>query len=219
MFSDEVLSNKLLSSDSIHIFGSGLNAEKPANKAIHDLSGKGWRLVPLHLNDAGSTIANFPIRKEIDEGIIPEIVVLFLAPQRVLSIVKQFLFKFQGPEFPLIWFQRGAKNDDAISILDSIGAKFIVDDCIVEYINRNSLVKSSKVPTLPWYRQTKDLSKDGCSVWSAFSGTEINTNFYGEFEWAGDLWDLEVSQHIIPRYIRSMRKEEETLEELALRLS
>jgi len=219
MFSDEALSNKLLSSDSIHIFGSGLNAEKPANKAIHDLSGKGWRLVPLHLNDAGSTIANFPIRKEIDEGIIPEIVVLFLAPQRVLSIVKQFLFKFQGPEFPLIWFQRGAKNDDAISILDSIGAKFIVDDCIVEYINRNSLVKSPKVPTLPWYRQTKDLSKHGCSVWSAFSGTEINTNFDGEFEWAGDLWDLEVSQHIIPRYIRSMRKEEETLEELALRLS
>ena len=46
-----------------------------------------------------------------------------------------------------------------------------------------------------------------------------NTNFDGEFEWAGDLWDLEASQHIIPRYIRSMRKEEETLEELALRLS
>ena len=80
-------------------------------------------------------------------------------------------------------------------------------------------MKSSKVPTLPWYRQTKDLSKDGCSVWSAFSGTEINTNFDSEFEWAGDLWDLEASQHIIPRYIRSMRKEEETLEELALRLS
>ena len=219
MSSDEVLSNTLLSSASIHIFGSGLNTETPANKAIHDLSGKGWRLVPLHLNDAGSSIANFPIRKEIDEGIIPEIVVLFLAPQRALSIVKQFLFKFQGPEFPLIWFQRGAKNEEATSMLEDIGAKFIVDDCIVEYINRNSLVKSPKVATLPWYRQTKDLSKDGCSVWSAFSGTEINTSFDGEFEWAGDLWDLEVSQHIIPRYIRSMRKEEETLEELALRLS
>ena len=219
MSSDEVLSNTLLSSDSIHIFGSGLNTERPANKAIHDLSGKGWRLVPLHLKDAGATISNIPIRKEIDEGIIPEIVVLFLAPQIALNVVKQFLFRFQASEFPLVWFQRGAKNDVAVSMLEEIGAKFVVEDCIVEYINRNSLVKSSKVPTLPWYRQTKDLSKDGCSVWSAFSGTEINTNFDGEFEWVGDLWDLEASQHIIPRYIRSMRKEEETLEELALRLS
>ena len=30
---------------SIHILGAGLNADRPANRAIHDLDGRGWRLV------------------------------------------------------------------------------------------------------------------------------------------------------------------------------
>jgi predicted CoA-binding protein len=199
--------------------GSGLNVEKPANRAIHDLSGRGWRLVPIHPKDAGSTINNIPIRKEIDDGIIPEIVVLFLAPQRALDVVKQFLFRFQNSEFPLIWFQRGAKNDDAVSMLEDIGADYVVEDCIVEYILGNSLIKSTDVQTLPWYRQTKDLSQDGCSIWSAYTGDEPEIKFEGEFEWAGDLLDLEDSQHIIPRYIRSMIKQNQSLEELALSLS
>lgn len=219
MIGEEELTNRILSSNSIHIFGSGLNSEKPAHKAIHDLNGKGWRLIPLHLNDAGSTITNFPIRKEIDDGIIPEIVVLFLAPKRALSVVKQLLFRFQAHEFPLVWFQRGAKDYDAVSILEDIGVEFVIDDCIVEYINRNSLVKSNKIPVLPWYRQTKDTRKDGCSIWTVFKGTETNIVCHEELEWTGDLWDLRDSQHIIPRYIRSMKKQDETLQDLALRLS
>ena len=216
---EDAISELILSADTIHIFGSGLNTERPAHRAIHDLQDDGWRLVPIHVKDAGATISNIPIRKEIDDGIIPEIVVLFLAPERALSVVKQFLFRFQRLDFPLIWFQRGAKNDDAISILKEMGVDFVVEDCIVEHIKRNSLSKDPKIPTLPWFRQTKNLSRDGCSVWSAFNGQEIDTLFETEFEWAGDLWDLEASQHIIPRYIRSMKKENESLEQLALRLS
>jgi predicted CoA-binding protein len=215
----DVISKLLLSSTSIHILGSGLNDEKPANRAIHDLKDKGWRLVPIHPKDAGATIANIPIRKEIDDGIIPEIVVLFLAPQRALDVVKQFLFRFRGEEFPLIWFQRGAENKDAVSMLEEVGANYVIDDCIVEYILRNTLEKSTKIQSLPWYRQTKDASQDGCSIWSAFSGSEINIELMSEFEWTGDLWDLESSLHIIPRYIRSMLKENQSLEELALSLS
>jgi len=218
MSENKMISEVLLSSTSIHILGSGLNSDKPANKAIHDLRDRGWRLVPVHPKDAGATITDIPIRKEIDDGIIPEIVVLFLAPQRALDVVKQFLFRFQGPDFPLIWFQRGAKNDDAVSILEEIGAKYIVEDCIVEYILRNSLSKPRN-QTLPWYRQTKDMSQDGCSIWSAFSGNETDIGILNGFEWAGDLLDLELSQHIIPRYIRSMLKPDEALEQLALRLS
>ena len=149
---------------------------------------------------------------------MPEIVVLFLAPQRALEVVKRFLFRFQGPDFPLIWFQRGAKDDDAVSMLEEIGAKYVVEDCIVEYILRNSLSKSTN-QNLPWYRQTKDMSQDGCSIWSAFSGNETDIEIVNGFEWTGDLLDLEFSQHIIPRYIRSMLKQDETLEQLALRLS
>ena len=214
---DEI-SELLLKAESIHIIGSGLNPQKPANRAIHDLDGLGWRLVPVHVRDAGATIRSIPIRSEIDEGIIPEIVVLFLAPQRALDVVKKFLYRFSGKDFPLIWFQRGAEQEDAIAMLEESGFNFVSNDCVVEWIKRNSLSKGQDSQQLSWYRQVKD-SDDGCSIWTAYNGDkdiEISEN---TLEWVGDILDLEFSQHIIPRYIRSMLKEGQNLEELALSLS
>ena len=69
MVQENEISDLLLDAKSIHIIGSGLNSERPAHRAIHDLDGLGWRLVPVHVRDAGATIRNIPIRKEIDEGI------------------------------------------------------------------------------------------------------------------------------------------------------
>ena len=71
----------------IHIFGAGLNPEKPAHKAVHELSARGWAVAPIHPRDAGSTINGFPIRPKLDDGVFPEIVVLFLAPERALSLI------------------------------------------------------------------------------------------------------------------------------------
>ena len=67
---------------SIHILGAGLKPEKPAHQAIHDLDSRGWRLVPVHPRDAGGAILGRPIRPTIEDGIIPEVVVFFLAPER-----------------------------------------------------------------------------------------------------------------------------------------
>ena len=218
MAKGDEISELLLKAETIHIIGCGLNPQKPANRAIHDLDGLGWRLVPVHVRDAGATIRSIPIRSEIDEGIIPEIVVLFLAPQRALDVVKKFLYRFSGKDFPLIWFQRGAEQEDAIAMLEESGFNFVSNDCVVEWIKRNSLSKGQDSQQLPWYRQVKD-SDDGCSIWTAYDGDkdiEISEN---TLEWVGDILDLEVSQHIIPRYIRSMLKEGQNLEELALSLS
>ena len=63
---------------SIHVLGAGLNPEKPAHRAIHDLDGKGWRLVPIHPRDAGGAILGRPIRPAIEEGLQPEVVVFSL---------------------------------------------------------------------------------------------------------------------------------------------
>lgn len=213
------ISELLLGAETIHIIGSGLNSQKPANRAIHDLNGLGWRLVPVHVRDAGATISNIPIRKEIDEGIIPEVVVLFLAPQRALDVVKQFLYRFSGDDFPLVWFQRGAEEDNAIAMLEQSGFDFVSNDCVVEWIKRNSLSKKQTFHQLPWYRQVKDNHADGCSIWTAYTGSEEIEISENSLEWVGDVIDLEVSQHIIPRYIRSMLKEGQSLEELALSLS
>tara|TARA_B100001564_G_scaffold99607_1_gene81806 strand:+ start:1295 stop:1954 length:660 start_codon:yes stop_codon:yes gene_type:complete len=219
MVQENEISDLLLDAKSIHIIGSGLNSERPAHRAIHDLDGLGWRLVPVHVRDAGATIRNIPIRKEIDEGIMPEIVVLFLAPQRALDIVKKFLFRFSANEFPLIWFQRGAEQEDAIAMLEQSGLNFVSNDCIVEFIKRNSLSKKQTLPLLPWYRQVKDNDDDGCSIWTAHNGNEEIELSENSLEWVGDIIDLEYSQHIIPRYIRSMMKTGQSLEDLALSLS
>ena len=65
---------------SIHILGAGLKTEKPAHQAIHDLDGKGWRLVPVHPNDAGGAVNGWPIRAAIEDGIHPEVVVFSSPP-------------------------------------------------------------------------------------------------------------------------------------------
>ena len=61
---------------------------------------------------------------------------------------------------------------------------------------------------------------DGCSVWSVHSSdnTELDAPST-ELEWVGSMDDLENSNHTIPRYIRSLKQESETLLQLANRLA
>ena len=55
-------------------------------------------------------------------------------------------------------------------------------------------------------------------LWRAFeSGSEYTLD--EPLEWVGDLYDLRDSDETIARYIRSLQKEGETLNEAALRLS
>ena len=102
------ITEAVVNAQSIHILGAGLNSARPAHQAIHDLDGRGWRLVPIHPRDAGSSILGRPIRPSIDEGIIPDIVVLFLAPERAKQAVTKMLMQYPQDNFPVIWFQIGA---------------------------------------------------------------------------------------------------------------
>ena len=74
----EQLINLVLKSKFIHILGAGLNSERPAHSAVNDLSERGWNPIPIHPRDAGASISGYPIRPMIEDGIEPEIVVLFL---------------------------------------------------------------------------------------------------------------------------------------------
>ena len=94
----------------VHILGAGLNSEKPANSAVKDLSERGWNPIPIHPKDAGASISGYPIRPMIEDGIGPEIVVLFLAPERAREAVKSGI-----PAIVNIWvdkeeFAPGTKN-------------------------------------------------------------------------------------------------------------
>ena len=214
------LHSKITASSVIHIFGAGVNPEKPAHKAVHELSARGWAVAPIHPRDAGATINGFPIRPSLDEGISPEIVVLFLAPERARGVVRSLILSQDHSQFPLVWFQHGAEDEDAISALEEMGANYVIDDCIVVNSNTNDLQCDNSILPQTWCLQIASEDGDGCSVWSVHSSdnAELDTPST-ELEWIGSMDDLESSKHTIPRYIRSLKQKSETLLELANRLA
>ena len=214
------LHQKITSTSVIHIFGAGVNPEKPAHKAVHELSARGWAVAPIHPRDAGATIAGFPIRPGLDDGVCPEIVVLFLAPERARGVVRSLILSQDHSQFPLVWFQHGAEDDDAIAALEEMGANYVIDDCIVVNSNTNDLICKNSILPETWCLQIASEDGDGCSVWSVHSSESANITVpKTELEWVGSMNDLQFSQHTIPRYIRSLKKESESLLVLANRLA
>lgn len=216
----DILTKKIITSTTIHIYGAGLNKERPAHTAVKELSDRGWAISPIHPNDAGATIEGFPIRPELDEGITPEIVVLFLAPIRAKKVVKNLILRFPKENFPLVWFQLGAEDNDAIAALEEMNVEYVFDDCLVNHCIRHELVCSNSILPHKWCLQTAAESGDGCSSWSVHSTDSANLGVPHEaLEWVGSIDELEHSEHVIPRYIRSLKDNDETLYELSLRLS
>ena len=216
----DILSKIVCGSSTIHIFGAGLNKERPAHTAVKELSDRGWAVAPIHPKDAGATIEGFPIRPNLDEGIIPEIVVLFLAPERARSVVKKLILSISPENFPLVWFQHGAEDDDSISALDELGAKYVQDDCIVRYTERNGHCCNNSILPQLWCLQVKSPEEDGCSIWSVYSSDDCEISEPAtNLEWIGCLSDLIHSQSTIPRYIRSLKTDDESIDQLAIRLT
>ena len=208
---------KLITSvDFVHVMGAGLNIERPAHNAIHDLSGRGWNPVPVHPTDAGGSIAGYPIRDAVDDGVPVDIVVLFLAPVRAREAVRKILVSNNGKS-SLVWFQEGAEDEIAEEWLNDAGWKFVKGDCIMRFLNRHDLV--NEPITIPWFRQIQSEDDLGCSIWSVHEFEEDCDKPSTELEWVGDLRDLEKSRLSIPRYIRGLRKDDESLEECARRLA
>ena len=210
----------LSNTDVIHIYGAGLNSERPAHSAVGELSERGWAIAPLHPRDGGATIEGFPIRPELDDGIVPKVVVLFLAPERARAVVRNLIIRFEKEQFPLVWFQLGAEDKQAHQALLEMDVPFVEHDCLVRFAQRHSLQCSNSSLPQQWFLQTASEDGDGCSVWSVHSSNSASLNRPLEaLEWVGSLDDLTQSNHTIPRYIRSLKQQDETLQTLAVRLS
>ena len=214
------LSKCVVGTQCIHVFGAGLNPERPAHQAVLELRERGWACAPLHPRDAGATVGGFPIRPHVDEGLQPDVVVLFLAPERARNVVRDMIIRLDRQTFPLVWFQRGAEDQPSIEALESMGASYVVNDCIVEHVNRNDLTCDSSPLPQKFCLQTASEDGDGCSVWTVHSTQDASlARPTHALEWVGTLSELEHSSHTIPRYIRSLQSDEETIESLANRLS
>lgn len=203
---------------SIHILGAGINSERPAHRAIHDLEDSGWRLVPIHPIDAGGSILGRPIRPSIESGIIPDIVVLFLSPQRAKSMIRSLMVRFTLSQMPLLWFQPGSEDEEVLEMLNDADIIHIAGECIVRFVQQHNLKAALPCEISPWYRQISSPDGDGCSIWSQHT-TTTDIEPPKTLEWCGDLEDLEKSNHTIARYIRSLNLEGESLTETAERLA
>jgi predicted CoA-binding protein len=204
---------------SIHVLGAGLNPERPAHRAIHDLNGKGWRLVPVHLKDAGGSILGRPIRPNIEVGTVPDIVVFFLAPERAKAVVIELMIRFPLAEMPLLWFQPGSEHEDVLEMLNQADVPHVVEDCIVQFVQRHHLTATHPEQLKQWYLQRASSEGDGCSVWEVHERNSTVTSPPESLEWCGDFIDLMTSHHTIPNYIRSLKSSDESLEEVAIRLA
>ena len=214
------LQSILSNAEVIHIYGAGLNPERPAHTAVSELSARGWAIAPLHPNDGGATIEGFPIRPELDDGIVPKVVVLFLAPERARAVVRNLIIRFEREEFPLVWFQLGAEDEQAHQALREMDVPFIEHDCLVRFAERHSLRCATTPLPQQWFLQTASEDGDGCSIWSVHSSDSASLNRPMEaLEWVRSLEDLTLSNHTIPRYIRSLKQQDETLQTLAVRLT
>ena len=213
------LQDVVTSAGVIHIIGAGLNPDKPAHTAVKELSDRGWAIAPIHPTDCGATIDGFPIRPEIDPGVIPEIVVLFLAPKRARAVVTNLIMTYSADQFPLVWFQHGAEDADSIVALEEMETGYVCDDCIVRFTERHDLQCENSLLPQDWCLQVASPDGDGCSVWSVHSTDSANLERPEHaLEWVGTLDELAISQATIPRYIRSLRDEDESLLSLANRL-
>ncbi len=217
--SHPAIHNTIVEAQSIHILGAGLNPDRPAHRAIHDLDDRGWRLVPIHPNDAGGSILGRPIRPNIEHGTVPEVVVFFLAPERAKTAVMELMVRFPLVEIPLLWFQPGSEHEDVLEMLNEANVTHIVDDCIVRFAQRHHLNAANPEQHKQWYLQRASSEGDGCSVWEVHERDSFVTSPPESLEWCGDFIDLMTSTHTIPKYIRSLSPSNESLEDTAIRLA
>ena len=201
---------------SVHIIGAGLRQDRPAHQAFHDAGHLGYRMVPVHPKDAGNTLLGRPIRPHpwIDE--VPELFVLFLSPERVMGQLRTWLL--EGRTIPFIWLQPGAESDDVVEFLQSANIQHSIGICWVVTVRDEGIHCNNSIEDQKWYLQTTSLDGSECSIWRTF---EFGTRHVltEPLEWVGDYMDLSRSNETIPRYIRSLKGDEESLEQAALRLA
>ena len=201
---------------SVHVIGAGLNRERPAHRAFIDMKGRGYRMVPVHPRDAGSTIQGVPILPNPWASVDPELFVIFLSPERTLGLLRKWVVANRNA--PFIWLQPGAESDDVLEFLNEAGIPHSSGKCWVVTCIQNDISCEDPLPKFPWVLQTTSTDGDHCSVWRCFPpGADLKLD--EPVGGVGGLMDLQSSDERIPRYVRSLRHDGESLLETAQRLA
>ena len=105
-----------------------------------------------------------------------------------------------------------------MEFLESANIDHSIGRCWVVTVRDGDIRSNNSIEEQKWYLQTTSLDGSECSIWRTFEfGTEHTLT--EPLEWVGDSFDLSQSNETIPRYIRSLTGDDESLEQAALRLA
>ena len=161
-------------------------------------------MVPVHPKDAGSTILGRPIRSHPWASENPELFVFFLSATSVLQELRKWLI--EGRNIPFIWLQPGPESPELEEFLSDSGMDYSVGRCWVVTVNEENLTCAHPLQNKPGVcKRLRPMA-----VIARLGNTSLRvptTLLDAPLEWVGDLIDLQESDEMIPRYIRSLVKE------------
>lgn len=193
---------RVMAASRIAILGAGLNQQRTAHDAIHDLSASGWHPVPIHPSDAGAAVAGWPIRRRLADLDGPiEVIAVFVRPSILWD---QLPLLVNRPELgPLIWIQPGGEDPELESVLESTGREVISGACLIRTAQANGWTGQG-IERPPFGRLVGQTEPDGCSVFEWWTGPVNVDRPPGPLEWIGDIEDLKLGSATFPRYVRSL---------------
>ena len=159
---------RVMAASRIAILGAGLNQQRTAHDAIHDLSASGWHPVPIHPSDAGaagcwlahSETTRRPGRTDRgDRRLRPALHPLGSAPLAGQSTGARAAHLDQP----------GGEDPELESVLESTGREVISGACLIRTAQANGWTGQG-IERPPFGRLVGQTEPDGCSVFEWWTG-------------------------------------------------
>ena len=124
---EEVLIRKILTdSKRIAIVGMSDKHTRPSNRIGKYLISQGYEVVPVNPNY--QEVEGLQCHPSLEAAGQIDVAVVFMNPDRVVPIAEAAV----KTRVPILWFQEGVVNEDAIAIAKNAGLTVIFDKCIMK---------------------------------------------------------------------------------------
>ncbi|HWE22259.1 MAG TPA: CoA-binding protein [Hyphomicrobiaceae bacterium] len=134
-YSDPYIAGILADARSIAMVGASAVANRPSYFAMKYLIGKGYEVIPVNPNLAGSEIQRQRVYAALADVPGPiDIVDIFRNPAAAHEVVREAIALKDKLAVKAIWMQLGVRNDAAAAEAEAAGLKVVMNRCTkIEY--------------------------------------------------------------------------------------
>jgi uncharacterized protein len=134
-YPDEYIAAILGEARTIAIVGASAVANRPSSFAMKYLLGKGYDVIPINPNLAGSEIQRQRVYASLSEVPGPvDIVDIFRNPAAAHDVVREAVALKDRLGIKVIWMQLGVRNEAAAAEAEAAGLKVVMNRCTkIEY--------------------------------------------------------------------------------------